>query len=213
MSEFLFKTKYDQPLLLGRMASNLLELTEGINSIPPASIFFHTHRLLQRQQGLAPEPPNDFSVWVTNELGQERLGELLASLDIVGCESLEQLRLMLTQCLLTFLADHRHTDACVPGREFHFMACKTFVMPTQYAAESPEAFAECLRNVETDALRYHVLDRTLRSGNADNDFSAWFREMGQHALADRIARIDPYTCSVEGLRSQILRLVETYANN
>jgi len=213
MPTFTFKTKYDQPILLGRRAKHLSELLDGIEAVPASSIFLHTHRSLQQNTTHAPEPPNDFAYWVTHRLGYERLGEELASVDIVQFHSVEALRQRFVKILRSFIGKDPHTDSCVPGHEFHFMACQTFVLPTPYSASSLPEFRACLRNVGIPTLRYHILDRTLRSDRGENDFSAWFREIGNAALADELAALDPYTQTMEGLRNRILKLIERHEND
>ena len=210
MKPFRFMNKYDQTVLLGRRAGNLIELLHGIEAVPTSSIFFHTHKSLQQQYRLAPEPPNDFAFWITNKLGYERFGEQLASVDIVQFRSIDDLRNTFIAILRQFLEKNPHTDNCVPGHEFHFMSCQTFVLPTHYTASSLAEFKQCLKHVSVNTLRYHILDRTLRGGNGNNDFSAWFMEIEQHSLADQIAQLDPYTQTMEGLRNRILQLVEHY---
>jgi hypothetical protein len=213
MSTFTFKTKYDQEILLGRRAKHLSQLLDGIETVPASSIFLHTHRALQQNTMYAPEPPNDFAYWVTNRLGYERLGEELASVDIVQFRSVEALRHKFIRILRTFIGEDPHTDSCVPGHEFHFMACHTFVLPTPFTANSLAQFRECLRQVHVTTLRYHILDRTLRGDRGENDFSAWFREIGNQALADELAALDPYTQTMEGLRNRILKLVERHESD
>ena len=210
MKPFRFMVKYDQALLLGRRATNLRELLDGIETVPSASVFFHTHRSLQQQYRLVPEPPNDFAFWITNNLGYDRLGEECASIDIIQFCSVSDLRDTFSGILRRFLEKNPHTDTCAPGHEFYFMSCQTFVLPTSYEAKSVREFRENLEKVGIHAIRYHVLDQMLRGGACENDFSTWLRDAGHAALAENIARLDPYTQTLEGLRNRIIELAKNY---
>jgi hypothetical protein len=49
----------------------------------------------------------------------------------------------------------------------------------------------------------------VRQGRRENDFSQWVRrEAGLPALADRVARINPYAGSLERVRARLLTLVD-----
>ncbi|HTR80235.1 MAG TPA: DUF5752 family protein, partial [Bacteroidota bacterium] len=74
MEAFHFFSKLDQTILLGKKASNLTELLDGLRTVPGSSIYYHTHRFLQQHNYLSPEPPNDFAYWVTGVLNDTVLG-------------------------------------------------------------------------------------------------------------------------------------------
>jgi hypothetical protein len=46
-------------------------------------------------------------------------------------------------------------------------------------------------------------------GKGLNDFSTWLQDsLGEAELAEDIARLDPYTYTLEGLRSALIQLIE-----
>ncbi len=49
-----FFTKLDQTLVQGLPATSMDDLLAGIRSVPDASIYFHTHRVLFQNQFLSP---------------------------------------------------------------------------------------------------------------------------------------------------------------
>ena len=77
--------------LTGLKAATLTELLELIKTVSGSCIYHHTHRFLQQHQYLSPEPPNDFAYWVDNVLGDDRLGEKLASIDIIQYSCVQSL--------------------------------------------------------------------------------------------------------------------------
>lgn len=208
MNEFRFNTKLDQTVLLGRKARNLPELFVGIKTVPGSSIYYHTHRYLQQHHFLSPEPPNDFAYWITDVVNAARLGEVMSSVDIVQFHTIAELRSRFVEILEEHL-EHEQKLATVPaGQEFHFMASRTYVLQTPHAARTLSEFREALEHVTIGSLYYHIFDAKLRLERGENDFSRWFRDFGKPELADEVARLDPYTYTLEGLRTRIIQLVK-----
>lgn len=213
MQPFRFHTKLDQTILLGLRAKNAVDLLAGIQRVPPSSIYHHTHRFLQRHHYLSPEPPNDFAYWVTAMLNDDALGEQLASVDIIQFHTIPELRSAFISVLEEHLRTADRARDCFPGEEFQFMATRTFVMDLPLTAQTLHEFREMLRTVSIKSLYYHMFDARLRLAQGENDFSLWFRDLGFTQLADAVSRLDPYNCTLEGLRDDILNLVKTYDPN
>jgi hypothetical protein len=213
MSEFYFNTKLDQTLLLGRTATNIPELLEGIRDVPEASIYYHTHKFLHQHHFLSPEPPNDFSYWITEVLNDARLGEIMSSVDIIQFHTLEDLRNRFVEILSERPRPERRTLTAPEGQEFHFMCSRMFVLRTPHVASNLDEFKDVLKRVSINSLYYHIFDAKLRLEKGENDFSRWFRDLGKTELAGKVARLDPYTFTLEGLRHRIIQLVEQYGTN
>jgi hypothetical protein len=212
MSEFRFCTKLDQTILLGRSVSTLPELVEGIMSVPKSSIYYHTHQFLRAHHYLTPEPSNDFAYWIAEVINDVVLGEQLSSIDIVRFKSITDLRAILVEIIASHIRRTPRLKEAAPGEEFHFMASRLFLAPTQHMAATLAEFREVLRLVSLDTLYYHMFDAKLRLENGENDFSRWFRHLGKPVLADDVARLDPYTYTLEGLRKRLIVLVNKHDN-
>jgi len=210
MNEFYFYTKLDQTILLGRRAKSIPDLLAGIQSVPEASIYYHTHRYLQQHHYLSPEPPNDFAYWTTEMLNDAELGEQISSIDIIRFESIQSLRQEFIVLLQNYIARAENLRECPTGQEFHFMSSQTFAFQTPYTASNLSEFRGILKRVSISSLYYHIYDAKLRLRKGENDFSRWFRDLGFSQLADELARLDPYTYTLEGLRNKILALGEKY---
>ena len=213
MNPFYFYTKLDQTILLGITTHSIPGLLDGIRRVPEASIYYHTHRYLQQHHYLSPEPPNDFAYWVNQILNDVDLGEQLSSIDIIRLDSIQGIRLEFIDMLQAYIASSVKLRESPPGQEFHFMSSQTFAMQTPHTAHSIPDFLEQLRNVSVSSIYYHVFDAKLRLGHGENDFSRWFRDRGKIALADAVARLDPYTYTLEGLRTKIITLAEKYGTD
>ena len=211
---FDFYTRLNLPLLLGRKARTIPELLAGLKDAPGASVYYHTHRFLQQHHFLSPEPPNDFAFWVTASLGLDALGERLASVDTVKFRTIMSLRDKFVEILEAYVGETQSpSPQSPPGEEFHFLSCRTFILPTRYKASDLREFLEILRSVSINSIYFHMFEARLRLERGENDFSNWFEGIGQRELAAEVARLDPYTMTLEGLRKVLIQKVGRHVQN
>jgi hypothetical protein len=208
---FEFYTRLNLPLLLGVRARSVPELLSGIKAAPGASIYYHTHRFLQQHHYLSPEPPNDFAFWVTAALGLDALGERLASIDTIRFRTITALQQRLVEVLETYRRESRSPSPESPeGEEFHFLSCRTFILPAGLSAKDLAEFVSILRTVSINSIYFHMFEARLRLERGENDFSNWFEAIGHKDLAAEVARLDPYTMTLEGLRKSLVQKVERH---
>jgi hypothetical protein len=94
------------------------------------------------------------------------------------------------------------------GSELHLMKAVSFILPTPCQATTLEEFLYGLKKVSIHSLYHHMFEARLRLEREQNDFSAWLaHSLGETALARAIARLDPYTQTMEGLRRRVAGLV------
>ncbi|MDH5186671.1 MAG: DUF5752 family protein [bacterium] len=210
---FHFHTRFYLVKLLGDKAKNPAQLLDGIKKVPISSIYYHTHRFLQQHHYLSPEPPNDFAYWLSNILNLKPLGESFASVDVVCFKDMEALRAQFVKILNDYLAKGKPVVDCPAGYEFHFMGCLTFVLPTPHIANNRKEFAEALSKVSINSLYFHIFEARMRLCRDENDFAAWFKEIGETDLAKEVAKLDPYTITLEGLREKIIKMVHKYGKS
>ncbi len=196
--------------VLGQKARNIEELLEGIKTVPGSSIYYHTHRFLQQHHYLSPEPPNDFAYWVGNILNQAKLSEAIASIDTVAFMKIESLRQAFVRVITDHASGGNGTAICGEDQEFYFRSCQTFVFPTNHEASDLNAFLDQIQKVTVHSLYFHMFEAPLRLKKEESDFVAWFRGLGEEDLAGKLARLDPYTMTLEGLRKRIADLVRSH---
>ncbi|MGD9764162.1 MAG: DUF5752 family protein [Candidatus Binatia bacterium] len=205
---FEFRSSLSLTLVVNRHARDVAELLHHLREVSGSALYYHTHQFLVQHQYLSPEPRNDFAYWVTNVLGEDRLGEQLAAVDIIQFRSIGGLRERLIQIMESFLEGSSRLRTAPDGEEFHFREAATFVVPTGYMARDLVEFADCMERIGFGSLSFHLFDARLRLERGDNDFSEWLKlALGEVALAEAIARLDPYTYTMDGLRNEIVRLV------
>lgn len=195
--------------LTGLKAKGVRDLVEILKHVPDSVVYYHTHHFLEERHYLAPEPSNDFAVWVSDALGDEVLGERLASVNTFEFSSLGALRERLVGIVEEYLPTQAAVREAMPGREFHFMKSVSVVLPTSYVAHDLREFVEALRKISLGSLYFHVFESRLRLGRPVNDFSVWLQDsLGEGELGEEIARLDPYTYTLEGLRLTLIQLIE-----
>lgn len=208
---FRFYTRLHLTELTGLKAAGLVQMVRLLKSVPGGSIYYHTHRFLQQHQYLSPEPPNDFAYWVREILGDEELGERLASIDIIQYSTIRSLREKIIETIEVYLEEHPESKMRFPreGGEFHFKKSVSFILPTHQTSYNLGEFVEILKRITIDSIYFHIFEVRLRLEKKTNDFSNWIENsIGNRELALSIARLDPYVYTMEDLRHTITDLIE-----
>lgn len=197
-------------LLTDLRARDAAELLEHLRVVPGAVIYHHTHHFLVQHQYLSPEPPNDFAFWVSNMLLEERLGEELAAVDVLRFATIHELREALVHVIENFLEGCTNLRVAPPGEEFYFEQSVSFVLPTGIVARNLSQFRDGLAQVSLNSISYHMFDARLRlEQGGDNDFSKWLEAaLDEREVAAAMRRLDPYTHTEEGLRRQMIALID-----
>lgn len=207
---FEFNSRLHLIELTGVKAASLPELLDRFRTVAGASIYHHTFHFIQRHQYLTPEPSNDFAYWVATVLGDKRLGEELAGVDIMAQNTIRSIREVFIETIESaFKAQpNLRTLKAQEGDEFIFLKSVSFVFPSRYRAENLKEFVECLKQISLSSIYFHLFESHIRLEHPTNDFSDWLaNSLNENQLALQIARLDPYTMTGEGLRNRILALV------
>lgn len=207
---FKFCTRLHLSELTGLRATTLNQLLALIKEVPGSCIYHHTHRFLQQHQYLSPEPPNDFSYWVMEVLGEGELGEKLVSIDTMQYSTIRDLREKISLTIEDYLRDSPFAKLkfARPGEEFHFIKSVSFILPTNYIAYDLKEFIEVLKKITLDSIYFHIFEARLRFEKPTNDFSYWIESsLGDKELAGKISSFDPYTRTLEDLRNTIIQIV------
>ncbi len=195
--------------LTGLKAKNLREFVDILKTVPDSVVYYHTHHFLEEHHYLTPQPSNDFAIWVDEALGDEVLAERLASVDTFDFTTLQALRERHVGIIEDYLACGGSLREAAEGDEFHFVKSVSVIVPTPYAANDIREFLESLRSLSPGSLYFHVFESRLRLGRGTNDFSAWLADsLGESDLAQKIASLDPYSYTLDGLRSLLTQLIE-----
>jgi hypothetical protein len=97
------------------------------------------------------------------------------------------------------------------GSEFNFIKAYSFIVPTPYIASDLAEFLECIKRISVHSLYFHIFEARLRLERVTNDFSFWLgTSLDETELAEEIARLDPYTYTLEDLRSELARKTEKH---
>jgi hypothetical protein len=199
--------------LTGLKAKNLKELADVLQTAPDSIIYYHTHHFLEEHHYLTPEPANDFAVWVSDALGDDVLGEKIANVDAFEFPTLSALRERIVNVIGEYISLEPELRRAPAGREFYFMKSTSVVMSTSYVARDLREFVEALRTLSLGSLYFHIFESRLRLGRVTNDFSVWMKDsLEEQELAEAIEKVNPYTYTLEGVRSQLIQLIEKRIN-
>ena len=208
---FRFYTRLHLSELTGLRATTLGQLVDLIRKVPGSCIYHHTHRFLLQHQYLSPEPPNDFAYWVSRILGNDELGEELASIDTMQFSNIRSLRNRIVETIEGHLKSNQWAKLkfAREGEEFHFIKSVSFIIPTPYEVYDLSGFVVILKKITIDSIYFHIFESRLRLERHTNDFSNWFEtSLAEKELADEIARLDPYTRTLEDLRATLIKIIE-----
>jgi len=207
---FRFYTRLHLTELTGLRATTLAQLVDLIKKVTGSCIYHHTHRFLLQHQYLSPEPPNDFAYWVSEILGEDELGEKLASIDTMQFSNIRSLRERIIETIEGHLKSSQLSKLkfAREGEEFHFVKSVSFVIPTSHEVWDLAAFVAVLKKITIDSIYFHVFESRLRLERPTNDFSNWFEtSLGEKDLAQEIVSLDPYTRTLEDLRVELIRMI------
>lgn len=192
-----------------QVASNLLELQQGLADCSDASIFYHTFQSLGRHHFLTEGFSNDFAQWVLSACNRPVLAERMASIDIRDYVSLADLRNDLRKMVEEYCAGNASTASQASFESFFFCETVEEKVPLGKEARTLEDFRDGLKDLAHGSLQFHFITSRLRLQLRTNDFSQWFsRELGLKNLARNVDQIDIYTSTLDRARESILHLVE-----
>jgi len=210
---FYFNTS-EHLLRIGRhKAATIYELLQALRACPDDSIFQHTFRTLQEHHFIRHGFSNDFAHWSLSACHEPVLAEKLASVDVRDFTAIEGLRQRMLEIVEEFLQKHPRSGSHLAKEPFYFCASDIVVLPTPYVGNSLSQFLEGLQLVGVHSIHHHFIEARLRLHLMSNDFSQWLKEeAGLAQIADSLDRIDIYTHTMEGVRRQIIHLLEQGVN-
>jgi hypothetical protein len=192
-----------------QVATNLLELEQGLADCSDASIFYHTFQSLGRHHFLTEGFSNDFAQWVLGSCNRPVLAEQMASVDIRDYVSVVDLRNDLRKVVEEYCRGNSNTASQVAFEAFFFCETVEEKVPLGREAWTLEDFRDGLQDLAHGSLQFHFVTSRLRLQLRTNDFSRWFsKELGLTELARKVDQIDIYTTTLDSARSTILHLVE-----
>jgi hypothetical protein len=202
---FRFYTSLGLVELTGQMARNASELLEIVRKADDSSVFYHTHRYFREYHFVRGECSSDFGQWAYDSMQEMTLGEKLTGIDILDYTDIPSLRSAIIAAIDDYINSGARVRDAPSGKEFHLCRLVSVIMPTRYIASNRDEFLHALKVININSIYYHLFEARLRLGRKTNDFSLWAEEtMENPSVARRIESLDPYTHTLEELRSEII---------
>ena len=198
---------------IGNQRANTLgEFAQALEKVPEDAIFQHTFQTLQEHHYIQEGFSNDFAHWTFASCNEIELAERLSSVDVREYTSIKALRERIFGIVSEYLKRNERARERAAFEPFYFCASDTIVIPTPWVARNLAEFTDAMRKVSIHSIHYHFINARLRLKLNTNDFSLWLEnDLDLGALADRINRIDIYTATLNDVRNQILKVVESAA--
>jgi hypothetical protein len=209
MTRFEFVACSELVQILGLRADDERELAEILEEVSPDSVHYHTRGHFLRHGFVGAPYPNDFATWAAIQVRDRVLGERLSMVSPLDFPSLDALR----EEILGIIDDHLSHLSIVPrvvfGEPFEFMQSRVVEVPTGVTADTLETFRAGLAVIPPSAVYFHTIEAPRRLARSETDFAAWLREgLGLTRLTAAFNLVDPYATSLEGLRTELMRLCD-----
>lgn len=197
--------------IVGEYATTIGDLHRLLGTVSEASIFHHTFQSLETFHYLTEGFSNDFAQWVLAACNENALAERLAAVDLRDVVALADLRARLVEVVGDYV--QANPDACQrPGFEpFYFLETVSVEVSTGVYARNLSEFVRGVSLAGLSCIHFHFLTSRLRLALNTNDFSLWLREeLKLPELAQKVDLIDIYANTLEGVRSQVVKLAGPY---
>ncbi len=195
--------------ILGRRAQDERELMEALEQIPLGSVYYHTHSVFLRHPRISGAYPNDFANWVATQVRDQPLAERLAVIDPFCFVRLEELRDELVSIIGQHVAAIHTVPRVLFGSPLFFVQSHLIEVSTGFEARTLDDFRRCVADVDQSAIYLHALHSQVMRHVPGGDFARWIGEdLGRPALAEAIARMNPYQGGLERMRQETLRLLD-----
>jgi len=195
-------------LATGKQATNLRELRDGIESVPPGSIYYHFWGGHLAARSSEMKYGNDFAAWARFNLHHMRAAERLALVDPMEPSAIEDLRRELLDVVEELLYESSIVQSVEPGDELDFITSQIIVFDTGTRITRPEELAAAIGKMSLSSIFYHFIDARRRTPERVDDFRSWLLlQGGRHeALAVALSHVDPYFSTLPELRDKLSAL-------
>lgn len=191
----------------GIKASTLYELRDGLNSASENSVFHHTYQYFLR--GHITEHTNDFAQWAGESLEESALAERLSNIDPYSFRSTSALKTEILKVLDNYLHEYPEPRPVMPGGEFFFCESVSFVFPAGLKARNMAEMLMAIKYLDHSSLYYHFFEARTRHRKKHDDLSKWISEVVKvPEIAVNLGNIDPFMNTLEGIREQIISILD-----
>jgi len=196
----------------GIKAQNLRELRDHIQTIHPGCLYHHFWGNLLNPRFDDPEFQNDFAVWTSKHMHEQRISEKLSMIDPSIYQNIEDLRKEVLEIIEERLYESDYIPWAKTGEEFHFIRSQVVVFATGKVYNDPKDLVEVVPGMSLGSIFYHFIDSRRRTHDAKNDFSVWLSSFGDkyNGLIADLDNIDPYFTTLNELRQEINYVLSDY---
>jgi hypothetical protein len=97
----------------------------------------------------------------------------------------------------------------MPGREVFFCESGSFVFPAGLKARNLAEMLMAIKYLDNSSLYYHFFEARTRHRKKHDDLSKWISEVVKSpGIATSLGNIDPFMNTLEGIREQIIAILD-----
>ena len=166
---------------VGRTATSLEMLKEGIESVGSDSIFHHVTRISIRYGRAGDLPANDFARWIGAALQDRETSEQLAFVGAQPLAPLETVRAALLGVLERVPARRRRAEVSEESA-FHFVSSRSVRAPLGLEASGPGSVVDRWAELDLGSVFYHLIESRVL-GPEEDVLASWLRDHDAEGLA------------------------------
>ena len=189
----------------GEKAQNLREFRDHLRTVHPGCFYYHFWGGLLYPHFNDPEFQNDFAVWASRNLHDQKISEQFAVIDPNNYSDIEDLRQEIIEIVEERLYESEHVPWAKRGQEFHFIRSQIVIFETGITYTDPRELVEAIPNMSLGSIFFHFIDSRRRTEGHRNDISVWLEGLGDEyeELIKVLDKIDPYFTTLSELRNII----------
>jgi hypothetical protein len=186
-----------------RVASNLDELRDGIESVEHSTLFYHAVQFPLRAPAEDELPPDDFSAWVHGVLQDREAAERLALARLEGAAGPEALRAALVAALDAISPGTRRARVAPEGGAFPFLAADSVPVSTGVVATDVHTLFDGLIRAEANVWFHELIECAWWEGG-EPAIVRWLHELGETRAEGWVREAAHSGRSIAGMRRQLL---------
>jgi hypothetical protein len=208
---FQFMSSASLEKLTGQKAYTLEEFLALVKSCPDSSVFYHTFSAFRKMREVQVPYNSEFAVWVSQSLNEKALAEKFMAVDLSEYGTIESLRIRLVEIIESYREHNPAAFQKTADEPFYLYDVVRMVYPTDKFAYDLKSFRRLLATISVDSIYFHFIESRLHTHLRADAFSTWIQDsLGLPHLARRIRKIDLNACTLKGLGTRIVELIDEH---
>ena len=189
----------------GSHAQNLEELRDQLESINLDSILNHFWTGKLRPTFQEQEYYNDFAIWASTKLHDNKLAERLSLVNPGNFTDIEDLRKKLIEIVDLSLKENKSNLNTKESEQFQFTSSELVLFKTKFKAARPEDLTYLIPRIPLGSIYFHFIQ-------SKDEFVLWLSEFGNgyEELKQQIVGLDPYFFTLTEYHTRVSEVFDNF---